>query len=169
MAAVVHEQKAQSFGFRLLNEDLLLQRALEKPLWGWGGWGRSRVFDENGKDVSVADGLWVIALGMSGLWGLLWLMLSMAIPAVRVRQRFGPALLRSPAFTPVVLHATLVTLMFVDFIPNNFPSPLILIGAGGIVTLRSLALRGPRPAQGSRAGSAIRRIQPTGHAGLASS
>lgn len=62
-------KRAQSFLTRIENEDRLLARALEKPLWGWGGWGRGRVYNEDGKDISITDGLWVIILGERGWLG----------------------------------------------------------------------------------------------------
>src|SRR5205823_4753004 len=66
----VDEERAQSLEFRLRNEDLLIDRALEQPAFGWGGWGRSRVVDDTGRDLTVTDGLWVIALGDRGFFGL---------------------------------------------------------------------------------------------------
>ena len=27
----------------------------QRPLFGWGGWGRSRVFNERGDDITIAD------------------------------------------------------------------------------------------------------------------
>lgn len=65
----ISEERAGSLEFRFENEDELLARALEKPYFGWGGWGRSRVVDHRGLDVTVADGLWVIVLGERGWAG----------------------------------------------------------------------------------------------------
>jgi hypothetical protein len=62
IAMNVSERRAESFEFRLVNEDLLLEKALERPMLGWGGWGRNRVFNELGKDLTVPDGHWIIAL-----------------------------------------------------------------------------------------------------------
>ncbi len=55
-----------SLKFRVDNEKLLLAKANEKPLFGWGPRGRMRVFDEEGYDISVTDGRWIIAIGMGG-------------------------------------------------------------------------------------------------------
>ena len=64
------EERAHSFEFRLENENLLAGKAMERPAWGWGGWGRNRVFDASGRDVSFTDGMWIINLGVHGLVGL---------------------------------------------------------------------------------------------------
>ncbi len=58
----VSADRANSLRHRLNNEDMLLSRAFESPLFGWGGWGRNRVYDENGKDLTVTDGLWIIII-----------------------------------------------------------------------------------------------------------
>src|SRR5437764_1120755 len=40
--------------------------------FGWGGWGRSRIFDQwTGKDISVTDGGWIIYFGVYGWFGYL--------------------------------------------------------------------------------------------------
>jgi hypothetical protein len=59
--------RADSLQFRLDNEEVLLDKAALKPLFGWGVNGRARVYDDfTGEDVSVTDGYWVIILGVGG-------------------------------------------------------------------------------------------------------
>ena len=58
--------RGQSLDFRFVNEDALLQRASQKKLFGWGSYGRNRVYDENGRDMAVTDGAWIISFGMYG-------------------------------------------------------------------------------------------------------
>lgn len=41
MAEAVSDDRAHSLGFRFANEDVLLARAEEKPVFGWGTWGRN--------------------------------------------------------------------------------------------------------------------------------
>lgn len=63
-------ERGQSLQFRFDNEAVLLAHALEKPWFGWGGsYGRNRVYDEWGKDVTVTDGGWIIAFGNGGALG----------------------------------------------------------------------------------------------------
>src|SRR5262249_36698985 len=57
----VGQERAHSLEFRLQNEELLIQRALERPVFGWGGWGRNRISDDHGRDITVTDGLWIMA------------------------------------------------------------------------------------------------------------
>lgn len=71
VAASIDPLRAESLEFRLDNEDILLEKAQRKSLFGWGGWSRNRVFDEKGRDLSTTDGLWILILGTSGWVGYL--------------------------------------------------------------------------------------------------
>lgn len=64
-------ERAQSLEFRFQNEDMLLEKALQKPFFGWGGWGRARVYNNSGRDISVTDGRWIIDLGNNGAIGFI--------------------------------------------------------------------------------------------------
>ena len=47
----VSGDRALSFLSRVQNEDQLLAKANQKPLFGWGTWGRNRIYDaETGRD-----------------------------------------------------------------------------------------------------------------------
>lgn len=120
-------ERAQSLEFRFENEDILLDRAREKPVFGWGGWGRNRVYDENGEDISVTDGRWVILFGQGG-WtryvgemGLLcWCILAVCL-------------------RPGKIDGATLTLMFIlaaniiDAIPNSGLSSLTWMVAGALI------------------------------------
>jgi hypothetical protein len=72
--------RGQSLEFRFQNEEVLLIRALERPFFGWGGWGRNRVYDNTGKDLSVTDGAWIIEFGIYGVLGFLFHYLILLTP-----------------------------------------------------------------------------------------
>ncbi len=72
MAGDLNKERALSIATRFLNEDRLLSRASERELFGWGRYGRSRVYDpESGRDITIADGRWIQTLGQFGLFGFL--------------------------------------------------------------------------------------------------
>lgn len=127
-AESIDESRANSLRTRVVNEDILLARAQEKPLLGWGGWGRSRVFDDEGRDISITDGYWVISFGLGGWtryiseFGLL--MLPNLLLLFRFR-RFGLSL-ETVALT-ILLSANLI-----DLIPNSNVSPLTWLVAGAL-------------------------------------
>lgn len=63
-------ERAGSLRFRLHHEEVLLAHANERPLFGWSGWSRWRVFDpDTGRDLTVSDGFWVIMIGQTGWVG----------------------------------------------------------------------------------------------------
>jgi hypothetical protein len=67
-------KSAQSLEFRFACEKLLIVKAIERPVFGWGGWSRSDVyFDEGEADANQkvpTDGLWIVALGTKAFVGL---------------------------------------------------------------------------------------------------
>ncbi len=75
------EERALSLWGRFYNEDELLERARERIWFGWGGYGRSRIWDPvTGDDLSVTDGAWIIDLGARGAVGFASLYLMLVIP-----------------------------------------------------------------------------------------
>lgn len=141
--SLLHEGRAQSFEFRLENENILIDKALERPLLGWGGWGRSRVYDEMGNDRSVTDGSWVIALGKTGLFGLASLLAAFAVPVLRSMRGLPRGAWRLPALIPAIALAVTACLYAVDGLFNNFPNPLLVLSLGGLAGLGPLRFQSP--------------------------
>lgn len=138
MADDIDPQRAASFITRLENEDRMLAKASERPLFGWGGWGRSRVYDETGRDITIADGAWVITLGVDGWVGYV--------------GRYG--LLVLPIFLllfhknryQIGMETSVLTLILagnlIDMVPNSSNTPLTWLIAGvlwGRLELKSTA------------------------------
>lgn len=150
LAAMVNEERAASLEYRIGNENILAEKALQRPFFGWGGWGRARVYDESGRDISTTDGLWIIVLGGSGLVGLSALLALFVIPVLRFDRRFpGRSWLRRDV-APAAVGATLVLMAFVNNVPNVTANPLVVvalgaIGAYGDKARRSGSGRGDRP------------------------
>ena len=81
----------------------MIKRALERPLFGWGGWGGSRIHDEeSGRDISVTDGLWIIILGRNGMFGLCAWLLAMALPALLLWRKARSRMWRGPEMAFIV-------------------------------------------------------------------
>src|SRR6185295_5313888 len=69
-ARSISEDRAGSIAFRFFNEDMALKRALERPIFGWGGFDRMFVFDKaTGEEISTLDGAWLITYCSSGVLG----------------------------------------------------------------------------------------------------
>lgn len=134
-AAMISPERADSLRTRLHNEDMLVARALQQPLFGWGGWNRARVIDDWGNDQSITDGLWIIALGNTGLVGLGSLTAALLLPPVLLLVRWKAPAWRAPAGAPVAALATLLVLHSVDNLFNAMTSPVFIIIAGGLAGL----------------------------------
>lgn len=126
--SAISTDRAGSLQFRLDNEDQLLERARERPIFGWAGWGRSGIFDEFGNEISVPDGYWVIILGVGGWvrylaeFGLLCV--PIMICAIRARK------IQLGLETSVLI--LILTANLIDLIPNATITPLTWLIAGAV-------------------------------------
>ncbi len=141
----VSEARALSLWFRFDNEDRLLARALERPWFGWGSYGRQRVFDpRTGDDTTVTDGHWIIVVGERGAVGYIGafgLLLAPLFSIFRARRRFGSRAESQLAFGV----AMIVAASAVDLLPNGLFStlPYFFSGvlAGAVPSARTAAPR----------------------------
>jgi len=128
LAENIDPQRAASFQTRLDNEYQLLAKAAERPLFGWGIWGRSRVFDEAGYDISITDGAWVITLGVQGWVGYLAQFGLLTAPVLLLwfhRRRYEIGM--ETSVLAIILAANLV-----DMIPNSSNLTLTWLLAGAL-------------------------------------
>jgi hypothetical protein len=58
--------RAQSLGWRFMNEDQVLERALARPFFGWGGYARGHIWTEKGKNITTIDGAWIALVSRGG-------------------------------------------------------------------------------------------------------
>lgn len=122
------EDRASSFQTRLDNEDNMLDKVTGRGAFGWGGYGRSRVFDTQGNDITIADGYWIIILGVGGWaryigeYGLLTIPLMLLFFQAR-RGRIG----LETSILALILAGNLV-----DTIPNSSITPLSWLMAGAL-------------------------------------
>jgi hypothetical protein len=127
--------RAQSLEFRLENEERLIDKALRQPLFGWGGWGRARVYDDEGKDRTTTDGLWIIALGDRGVVGLVALGGVLLLPVLRFAFLFPPRRWGEPLVAPLTACAVVAALFAIDCLLNAGFNHIYLLMAGGLVGL----------------------------------
>ncbi|ABD57173.1 O-antigen ligase family protein [Jannaschia sp. CCS1] len=127
-AEVISDDRARSLNFRFENEDRLLTRAQERPFFGWGGFGRHNVFDERGRDITVAEGAWIIAISGGGWFQYIADFGVLTIPMLLLawrRRSYNVTLVTS--ILCVVLAANLM-----DLLPNAGRTPITMLIAGAI-------------------------------------
>ncbi len=125
--------RAHSLGFRFNNEEQLLQRAAEKPLFGWGGWGRNLIrHDETGQILSIPDGRWIIVFGTFGWLGYICEFGLLALPLVLMLISLRR--MRDKALSPWVAPLTLIlSVTMMDMLLNATLTPLTWLTAGAIL------------------------------------
>ncbi|WP_210528113.1 hypothetical protein [Rubellimicrobium arenae] len=126
----VSADRAQSLEFRFDNEDSLLARAMERPLFGWGGWGRNQIREaDSGRITSVTDGLWVILIGVNGIVGYIAKMGLLCLPILLTWRR------RKQSVPPLAAGGMLIlAINLVDMIPNATLTPLTWLAAGALLS-----------------------------------
>lgn len=126
LANKINVNRAISLGFRLTNEQLILDHVLNKPVFGWGGWGRNlAVAMENGKQV-VPDGRWVITFGQGGYVRFL---AEFGLLCVGI---LGVVFDRKPVSFISVTVALLLAANLVDLMPNATLTTATWLWAGAL-------------------------------------
>lgn len=132
-ASAIDADRAASLEFRFNNEHILLDRAYEKPLFGWGSWGRNHILDGvTGALLTVTDGRWVILIGIFGWLGFLaeFGLLTLPIFLLWWRARGADMDELSPWTAPLAL---MLAINVVDLIPNATLTPLTWLLCGALL------------------------------------
>ncbi|MBN8842310.1 MAG: hypothetical protein J0H88_03600 [Sphingomonadales bacterium] len=133
--------RAGSFGLRMVNEEQLLQRTAQKPIFGWGSWGRNRIYaEDDGRDLSVTDGTWIIVFGSWGWIGYLSMFGLLCGGAIRLLWRKRS--LKAVSVSSAALCA-LLAINLMDSVPNSSIRPITWLIAGAVF---AIAARPPRRA-----------------------
>jgi hypothetical protein len=132
--------RAQSLEFRLDNEEILGEKARQRFIFGWGGYGRNRVFDYNWAgelvDITVTDSLWIIAFGINGAIGLVSIFGSPLIGSFSfLWLRYPAQVWLNPRVAPAAMLATISVLYMLDCSLNNQPNPVFTVASGGVAGL----------------------------------
>lgn len=144
LATKISLDRSKSFETRLTNEELLLDKARQKPWFGWGTWGRNRVRDQyTGQDISVTDGGWIIEFGMFGWLGYLSLFGLLTVAAFRALRGIDDR--RTPGNITVAGLTLILAINVVDMLPNSNLTTLTLLLAGSIASVAPVrAIRSTR-------------------------
>jgi hypothetical protein len=128
----VSGDRAWSLQFRFEQEEGLLQHASERLIFGWGGWGRSRLYDDLGRDTSVTDGYWIILIGAFGVFGFLgkFGLLSLPVFSALFALKFARS---TPDKVNLAALALIISINIVDGLPNSTISPWSWLLAGALL------------------------------------
>jgi hypothetical protein len=133
LTQMTNAERASSLTFRLENESKLSAKAQLQPWFGWGGWGRARIYDDVGNDVSVTDSLWIITFGNLGTVGLVSLMSALLLPVICfVVFRCPPATWQHPQVISAAVLAIALMMYVIDCLSNAMVNPIYTLVAGGL-------------------------------------
>jgi len=121
-----------------------MERAREKLLYGWGGWGRNLVREiETGQIISIPDGRWILTFGTYGWVGYLSEMGLLALPLAMLGWYSRRTL--SPYVGPVAL---ILAITMIDMLLNDTLVPFVWLVAGAALGYaEKLRFAAPRPAE----------------------
>ena len=133
ISAEFSTDRAASLQTRIDNEELLLEKAAEKPIFGWGTWGRGRIYktDWSGKynyDATITDGTWIIIISSFGWLGYIASFGLIAYPTARAFQN-RKLFAKFPSFV-ILLGVLVVNLL--DLLPNSSLFSLTWLIAGAL-------------------------------------
>ena len=124
-------ERSASLKTRFDNEERLAARAMQRPLFGWAGWGRSHVY-ENGQDITVLDGMWIIVLGKQGIVGFIFYYLLLIYPLYLARKYYR-YIDNSTHQVYFVTLAIILAIGILDSIPNTGMMPVHFLLAGALL------------------------------------
>lgn len=145
--------RAASLQFRMDAEDAYVAKAMERPMMGWGGYGRHRPVDEETGKKYTADGLWIIVFGKTGTIGLVCMVLTfLAVPAIIIIRQ-GPRVWRDPRFAAAGALTVLMCIYAIDNLLNAMVNPFYMLVLGALATYATQPLakkfKARRPRKGS--------------------
>ncbi len=161
LASDIEEERAESFNFRLEQENHLIAKAWERPVLGWGGHGRNRVYDDAGNDLSTTDGLWILIFGKYGFVGLMSVFALTVVPSVLIWKHIPTEAWMKPMVAPMTAIAVVINLYMIDSLMNAMINPVYHLMFGSVY---SLAIGLQQGGAVSRSRSALK-LQPQVSAG----
>ena len=149
VAELIDQDRAQSLQRRIRSETALTEKSLQRPLVGWGKWGRFLVKNEEGrKEGIIPDGFWLAALGSHGVVGLVSVTLAILLPGLLLLRRFPARFWGCREIGPAAALAVALTLWMCDNLLNAMRNPVFLLAAGGLSGLWLLRTLSPEAQRG---------------------
>jgi hypothetical protein len=140
--------RAHSIDSRFRQEDVIIVRAMKRPMLGWGRDDRMRVIEEEAANIDVptyekngvrylhnVDSFWSIVFGEQGFTGLATMTIAMILPVILFIRRFPVSQWDHPGLAPITGMTVILALFLLDGLSNGFLNPIYIIIAGGVVNI----------------------------------
>lgn len=136
----VSTERAESLQSRVGHEVLLIDHALERPVFGWGTYNRNRpTIDQDQwlegmmSNRSVTDSLWIIALGQKGIVGLTSILAVLLVPALVVACRIPPMRWTLSTYGSTIAFGVVGVCYSYDALFNALHNPIVFTAVGATV------------------------------------
>jgi hypothetical protein len=140
LGGMVGSDREGSVTYRFMNEDMLLKKARKRPWFGWGEYNRNEVYDDGGKVISVTDGEWIIALGISGFVGFFATFGLLLLPVFKAGRRLRKISDKSDRLL-VASTALIVAVTAAELLPNGLYTNYCYFLSGALLTVSAALTR----------------------------
>ena len=134
---IFDSERTGSLGIRLYQEDLFTLRALESPVFGWGGYSRGwPVNPETGeKLIGMVDAMWIIVFSSKGFFGIGTLVVGMLMGPWVILRATAKKRVKESGLSEMmaVMLSLIVTLFMVDSLFNGMVNPIYIMISGALL------------------------------------
>jgi hypothetical protein len=132
LAARQSQDRALSLAFRFANEDAFIDKAQERPLFGWGGWARGHVWNDRGENESVLDGGWLEMFQ----WGWVEIVVQFSLLLLPIWMALRNIDRVAKPDQPLLAGCALLSVFYtLDLLPNGIYNELPMFFAGALAGL----------------------------------
>ena len=89
--------------------------------------------NEDGKDISITDGMWIIALGACGMVGLLSYFSALLLPLAILVSNCRADTWQLPTLAPICVLALIANLYAIHCLANAMTNPIYFLALGGVM------------------------------------
>jgi len=129
----ISPERGQSLEFRLVNEAILLDRAQDRPVFGWGTFGRAMLHDQSGRLLTIPDGRWVIVFGAFGWVGYIAEFGLLALSGLLLWRRAFVTQTTAKVAPWMGGLVLILGINMIDLLPNATLTPLTWMIAGAVM------------------------------------
>ncbi len=130
-----------------------MERTVEKPLFGWAGWGEAfNVYLPEFNMGGVPDSFWIRTFGEGGYTNLVLLYSIYLTPVFLLLTKLKPRDWRSPAVAPLTGLAMIMLVYAMDNLFNSMQNPVYIVAIGAVSGMAMAVKRVPASRSNAAAG-----------------
>jgi hypothetical protein len=110
---------------------ITIDRAMERPIFGWGSWGRNQLYNSAGEITTTTDGRWIITIGVYGWAGFIAEFGLLLLPIFLVWWRVSGQRTEVPPWIGGTV--LILAINVIDMVPNATLTPMSWLFAGALL------------------------------------